>query len=286
MKIRTCTGAGAFLRNTRAELEANEAANSLMLGICERLARHPERVKAAPCLKTVEGKEGLVLAAMMTPPHKLVVYGHQGDIAGGARMLAEDLAREGWKVPGVLGPREAAAQVAEAWGEVTGRGHGLEQRLRVLALRKVTGPEPTRGRLRRAAEADVELVARWWYGFYREIFGEADQEEADRGTRLRIGEGDIYLWEDGQPVSMAMRTRPTRNGISVGLVYTPPELRRRGYASACVGELSRTLLESGWEFCALFVDLANVATRRVYERIGYRPVCDYDEYVLFAEGNG
>ena len=284
MKVRTYTGAGAFLRHTRAELESNEAANSLMLGVCERLVRHPERVKADPCLKTVEGKEGLVLAAMMTPPHKLVVYGHPGDIAGGARMLAEGLVREGWKVPGIMGPREAAAQLAEAWSEVTGRRHGLEQRLRVLALRKVTGPEPVRGRLRRATEADIGLVARWWYGFYREIFGEADQEEVDRGARLRIAEGDIYLWEDGQPVSMAMQTRPTRNGISVGLVYTPPELRRRGYASACVGELSRTLLESGWAFCALFVDLANVTARRVYERIGYAPVCDYDEYVLLEEG--
>jgi hypothetical protein len=70
----------------------------------------------------------------------------------------------------------------------------------------------------------------------------------------------------------------------VGLVYTPPELRRRGYASACVGELSRKLLESGWEFCALFVDLANVTAMHVYERIGYAPVCDYDEYVLLEEG--
>jgi predicted GNAT family acetyltransferase len=280
MRVRTYTGAEAFLRNTRAELESNEAANSLMLGVCERLMRHPERVKAAPCLKTVEGKDGLVLAAMMTPPHKLVVYGHQGDIAGGARILVQDLVGEGWKVPGVLGPNEAAKGVAEAWSEVTGRGYGLEQRLRVLALRKVTSPEPARGRLRQATEADVELVARWWCRFYREIFGEADQEEADRGARLRIAEGDIYLWEDGQPVSMAMQTRPTRNGISVGLVYTPPELRRRGYASACVGELSRVLLESGWAFCALFVDLANVTARRVYERIGYAPICDYDEYVL------
>ena len=127
-------------------------------------------------------------------------------------------------------------------------------------------------------------MARWWCWFYREIFGEAVQEEADRGARLRIAEGDIYLWEDEQPVSTAMKTRPTRNGISVGLVYTPPELRRRGHASACVCELSRVLLESGWEFCALFVDLANVTARHVYERIGYAPICDYDEYVLLEEG--
>ena len=68
----------------------------------------------------------------------------------------------------------------------------------------------------------------------------------------------------------------------MSLVYTPPEFRRRGYATACVGELSRMLLESGWEFCALFADLANGTANRVYQRIGYRPACDYDQY-LFHE---
>ena len=280
MKVRNHTDAETFLRYARAELESNEAANSLMLGVCEQLVRHPERAETALCLKTVEGKDGLVLAAMMTPPHKLVVVGHRGDLAGGTRILVQDLISEEWEIPGVLGPSRVAKEVAEKWREVTGGGYGLERRQRVYALQKVTSPVPGRGRLRLATTAEVELVARWRYGFYQEIFGEADQEEADRGARSRIAEGDIYLWEDEQPVSMAMKTRPTRNGISVSLVYTPPELRRKGYATACVGELSRMLLESGWEFCALFVNLANAAASRVYQKIGYRPVCDYDEYVF------
>jgi predicted GNAT family acetyltransferase len=284
MKVRTYIDAETFLNHTRVALESNEAANGLMLGVCGRLVHHPEQVKATPCLKTVEDGDGLVLAAMMTPPHKLVVYGHQGDLDGGARILVKDLVSEAWRVPGMLGPSEIAKEFAEKWGEITGRGYGLEQRLRMHELREVIGPVPGRGRLRQATEADVELVARWWYGFYLEIFGEADQAEADRGARSRIAEGDIYLWEDKEPVSVAMKTRPTRKGISVGLVYTPPELRQRGYATACVGELSRMLLESGWEFCALFVDLANAAASRVYQKIGYRPVCDYDEYAFPEEG--
>lgn len=284
MKARTYGDAESFLKNTQTELEANEAANSLMLGICGQLIRHPQRVKAAPCLKTVEDERGLILAAVMTPPQKLVVYGHQGNLPGGTRMLVRDLVSEGWKLPGILGPSEAAKGVAERWAEVTGARYALERRQRVYKLREVVSPVPERGRLRLAAEPDIELVARWWYEFHRGFFGETDQEEAGRAARFRVGEGDIYLWEDGQPVSMAIKTRPTRKGISVGSVYTPPELRRRGYATACVGELSRILLEAGWEFCALFVDLANATANRIYQRIGYRPVCDYDEYVFPEEG--
>ena len=280
MDVRNCVDAEVFLRNTKRELESNEAANSLMLGICGQLLRHPERVKAAPCLKTVEDENGLVFAAMMTPPYNLVVYGHQGDLDGAVRVLVEELIREGWRVPGVLGPSEAATIVAETWAELTQQEVGLEQRQRVHELRKVKRPLPERGRLRLATEADVELVTRWRCAFHAAIFGEADRDEEGRAARFRIGTGDMFLWEDGQPVSMAMKTRPTRNGISIGLVYTPPELRGRGYATACVGELSRTLLEEGWEFCALFADLENVAANRVYERTGYKPVCDYDQYVF------
>jgi predicted GNAT family acetyltransferase len=280
MRVTTYTNTEVFLRDTQAALESNEAANSLMLGVCGRLARHPERSKVAPCLKTVADETGLILAAMMTPPHKLVVYGHQGDLDGGTRLLVTELLREGWQVPGVLGPSEAAKRLAEQWAAVTGKGYDVEQQQRVYELREVTSPVPERGRLRPATEADIKLVARWWCAFQVDIFGQADQEEAGQAVAFRIEQGDIYLWEDQRPLSMAMRTRPTRKGISIATVYTPPQLRRRGYATACVGELSRTLLDAGWEFCTLFADVSNAPANRAYQRIGYRPVCDYDEYTF------
>lgn len=280
---RTYVDAESFLRTTQVELESNEAANSLMLGVCLRLMRSTGRVKTPPYLKTVEDDKGLVLAAMMTPPHKLVVYGHQGDLDEGARILAEDLAGGGWKVPGVLGPKEVVRRVVERWAAIARQRCELERQQRAYALREVKSPVPERGRLRLATSADMELVAGWRYAFHNEVFGQADREESRRAAEHRIENGDVYLWEDKRPVSMAMKTRPTRNGISVGMVYTPPELRGRGYATACVGELSRLLLESGWRYCALFADMANVAANRVYQRIGYEPVCDYDEYVFSDE---
>jgi predicted GNAT family acetyltransferase len=278
MRIASYTNAESFLRDTRAALESNEAANSLMLGICERLARHPERIKVAPCLKTVADETGLILAAMMTPPHKLVIYGHQGNQDDGTRLLVTDLLSEGWQVPGVLGPSVAAKRLAEGWAAATGQGYTVEGQQRVYEVREVTSPVPERGRLRPATEADAELVTRWWCAFHVDIFGEADREQGHQSVTFRIEKGDIHLWEDGQPVSVAMRTRPTRRGISIALVYTPPQLRGKGYATACVGELSRLLLDTGWEFCALFADLANAPANRLYRRIGYKPVCGYDEY--------
>jgi predicted GNAT family acetyltransferase len=278
VKVEHFASAERFLERTRAALESNEAANGLMLGLSEMLVVQPERYKAAPCLKAVVDGQGLVLAALMTPPHNLLVYGHRGDLSQAARALVRSLRRGDWKVPGVFGPSAAAAAVAEAWAQEVGRRYSLASRQRVYELREVLVPAPHRGRLRSATEGDLELVTAWHYGFHHEIFGRTDREQARQAAEARVRAGDIFLWEDEQPVSVAMKTRPTRHGISVSLVYTPPELRGRGYATACVGELSRKLLGAGWQFCALFADLANPISNHIYERIGYRPVCDYEEY--------
>ena len=82
------------------------------------------------------------------------------------------------------------------------------------------------------------------------------------------------LWEhDGRVVSLAGHAGETPNGARVGPVYTPPELRGRGYASALTAALTEQLLER-LRFCFLFTDLANPTSNSIYQRIGYRPVTD------------
>lgn len=70
----------------------------------------------------------------------------------------------------------------------------------------------------------------------------------------------------------------TPNGIRISAVYTPPDLRCRGYASALTAAVSQDQLNRGRRFCFLFTDLANPTSNKIYQEIGYRPVCDYDLY--------
>ena len=46
---------------------------------------------------------------------------------------------------------------------------------------------------------------------------------------------------------------------------------------ACVATLSASLFEIGYRFCFLFTDLRNPTSNRLYERLGYEPVCDLQE---------
>jgi predicted GNAT family acetyltransferase len=72
-----------------------------------------------------------------------------------------------------------------------------------------------------------------------------------------VVDGALFLWDDGTPRAMAARNRPTPNGECVSYVYTPPEHRNHGFASAVVARLSQKILDDGKSFCTLFTDLSN-----------------------------
>src|SRR5690606_19300246 len=139
------------------------------------------------------------------------------------------------------------------------------------------------GILRLADENDLEFVAQGMYDFEIDtgLNDAPNKEKCYEAIRNRLPEKNIFLWEDkGKVVSMAAKSRPTQNGATVNLVYTPKELRKKGYATSCVAALSQHLLDSGYKFCSLFTDLANPISNSIYMKIGYKPVGDYDGYII------
>jgi uncharacterized protein len=270
--------ADAFLARARADLERHEAANNLMIGIAVRLMEHPERIKAQPYLATVEDEGRLVAAAVMTPPHRVILHA-ESDNPAPLDLIARDLIAGGWSVPGANGAKATSGAFAEIWSARTGQPHRQGMHERIYELRKVTPPDPPiPGRLRVATEDDLPWACDWVWGFIQDAGVEGTIEGAREIAELRIEDRDLFVWKDGRPVSIAAKTRHSTHGIVVSLVYTPPEHRRRGYASACVAALSQQLLDAGWRFCALFTDLANPTSNSIYQKIGYRPVADFDEY--------
>jgi predicted GNAT family acetyltransferase len=80
-------------------------------------------------------------------------------------------------------------------------------------------------------------------------------------------------------VSLVARKEPVFGVSRVGPVYTPPELRGRGYAGALTAHVSRRILDAGERAC-LYTDLANPTSNKIYAAIGYEPVADFVEYTF------
>ena len=281
MNLKIHETADEFLQDARVYLEQNEAVNGLMLGLAFRLSQFADQITNPPFLATVADDNGLVLASLMTPPYKLLVYSDHQDATAALIVLASHLQHSAWTFPTVLGLAPIAEKFAQIWTDLTGTTYEVGVQQRVFELREVQHPTYPNGRLREATAVELPIISQWLQAFHTEALAEAiDWTTAKEMANGRIRQNDIYIWDNGQPVTMAAKVRPTANGMTISLVYTPPELRGRGYASACVAALSHQLLDEGWQFCTLFTDLANPTSNSIYQKIGYKPVGDFNDYVF------
>jgi GNAT superfamily N-acetyltransferase len=278
MRVVHFPDASSFLRRAQRWLMDAEAENNLILGICDQMLGSGQPAPDV-YLATVEAADAVIACALRTPPHKVVIT--RGDSAA-LKCLVEDLATRYPTLPAVLGPEPEVVQFAELWGQRVGAAVRPGMRQLVFELREVQPlPWYVPGRLRLAEEADLPTVARWIEAFNLEAHVE---NSADPNTiaRERTIQERLFVWEDGEVVSMAAQGSRTPSGAGVNLVYTPPDLRGRGYASACVAALSSRLLSAGHAYCCLFTDLSNPTSNSIYRRIGYRPLCEMSDFILEA----
>jgi predicted GNAT family acetyltransferase len=278
MQLTRFERAADFAARADEFLVAHEAHNNLLLGITANLREQAEPPALPPYFAVVEAAGQVVAAAVMTPPWRLVLARTEWPEA--LDLAARDV-HEAWpNIPGVTGPVPVSLWFAERWSALTGQAARRSMAERIYQLRRVNPPQSVPGAARRAAETDRELLKAWIAAFEQEAFGEVVTEPETRADRfLRMPSRGMYLWEhEGQIVSLAGYGGPTPHGIRIGPVYTPPELRGRGYASACVARLSQDMLDGGRQYCFLYTDLANPTSNRIYQAIGYEPVCDVDEY--------
>lgn len=271
----------AFLAATGSFLEAREAEHNLIFGICSWLRANPSRIEGTPDFFAVADAMGDVVAASLRMPPEAPVLSMTDDLEA-VDMLADAY---GADVPGVLGAPDAARRFAARWTDRTGGRTRVAMAERIFRLSRVIPPRPTTGRWRLIGRSDVDLVAQWLIDFVVEATTEDPPAAED--ARAAIGrwvqrEGTFaYVWEDGGLiVSLAAARGETPNGIRIGPVYTPPEHRGRGYASAVTAAASQDQLARGRRFCFLFTDLSNPTSNKIYQSIGYEPVCDVDMYAF------
>jgi uncharacterized protein len=280
--------APGFLEHAGEFLAAREAEHNLILGLSSRLRHEPLLFGEVPYLAVVEDDGRVVAAALRTPPHNLALS--EIDDREAIEPLVNDVKRVFASLPGVVGPKGRVEEFAAAWEAATGaRGHrALAQRL--FRADSVEPPEGVAGRMRAYEDPDRELAIRWMDEFVAEALpaSQPQPESSDDFVERRQADpdGGLVFWDDGAPVCIAGFGGPTPNGIRIGPVYTSPDLRGRGYGSALTAALTQQLLDGGRRFCFLFTDLANPTSNSIYQRIGYRPVVDVDQWAFVPADPG
>jgi predicted GNAT family acetyltransferase len=275
VKLHKFQDAYQFRDRAQEYLLRQEALNNVLLGICHTLIHHPERFDEMPYLATVEA-DGEILAVALKTQSKPLFLSKISDLQA-VEVLAKDLYISQQSIPGVNAPINEAKAFAVMWHSLTGQSYQLAMALRTFQLQKLRKNPSVKGYCRLAKENDTELLANWYDAFSLEAMGTVDSDAKLWAERV-LQQNTAYLWQDDVPVSIACRSGKTPNGARIGMVYTPPEYRRQGYASACVAALSQTLFNQGNQFCFLFTDLANPTSNHIYQEIGYESVGDWHHY--------
>lgn len=222
--------------------------------------------------------------AMRTPEWPLLVS--ELDERDAAQLVERWLAEDA-RVPGVTGVPQSARAVADAWAQRTGGSWDWRMHEGLHLLTQVSDPShPPQGELRRAGEEHRALLVEWERGFVADAgVTPTAAAEAERAVERRLAAGSVYVWHHEQPVSMLVLSPQIAGTVRIGPVYTPPEHRRCGYASAAVAAACRDALAGGARQCMLFTDVANPTSNRIYAAVGFRRVADWEEIEFIPTGS-
>ncbi len=276
-----------FYRDVFPVLLRHEAQNVIPLG--NVILAHEGRDKtgwrdpAHWLMATVTDGAEIVLTAVMTPPFNLTLYATDNHAAEEAiTCLLAGILKANIALPGVTTEQGLATRFAKAYTTATGLHTEVQINQRIYELTQVNPGIAASGCLRPAKESDMAFLPFWLEGFQTDCFATAMRVQSDAEVyRYHIASGKLFVLEaDGMPVSMAKINRELVTLCGVGYVYTPPYLRGKGYATACVAALSRLILARGFARCVLYTDLANPTSNSIYQKIGYTPICD-SQQLLF-----
>lgn len=276
MNLREFQDAEEFLERVEGFLLKNESVNNLALGILYAHIKKDrnERNNGTLFFGLVESNQEVILVLVKTA-HNLVLSGEGNELNEAIVKAVIYLFEAGISVPGVIGTNDVANSFAELWRKKHNSSVSISMRQRIYRLNTVNKVKLSSGKLRAANLRDLDLVSKWVYSFSEEALEQPSMQQATELAEQGIRDTSIFLWEDQHViVSMAKKTRPTRNGVVVSLVYTPPTNRGQGYATTCVAALSQKLLDDGYKFCSLYTDLDNPTSNKIYMNIGYIPIED------------
>ncbi|PKM63272.1 MAG: hypothetical protein CVU97_01235 [Firmicutes bacterium HGW-Firmicutes-21] len=236
-------------------------------------------------MATVKDDDGkILLTAIRCMPHPMVMY-ETDNIRNDTvlEFFTDSLIENGKQVDFIFTEKALAKSFCDIYGRKINKSFENNECLVLYILEKVNKLTLPNGNFRNATSTDMHFLPYWVADFVPACnLGGYDINFGIKTAQNLINGGQLYIWEDNMPVSVAASVRQVTDCIFIGQVYTPPHLRGKSYSTACVASLSQKLINEGWKYCALYADCANEYSNKVYRSIGYKESFYYDQYRMVA----
>ncbi|TKI96813.1 GNAT family N-acetyltransferase, partial [Bacillus wiedmannii] len=248
-----------FKEDVTPFLEKNEQENNLMLGILQ-VAQEPTFMGVAK-----RGEE--IAIVFLQTEEKIQMIVATSEIAEEDIVeLAKKLTKVYSNVPGLIGNKKIVQKLAEKIAMLENKKTNVVMEQGLYALQQIKKKWNEDGAFREIGSDELPLIEQWIYQFCEDVRLPTTKEEAKQTAHTLIMNRRLFGLEvDGKLVSVAAKTRPTTNNITVNFVYTPKEARKKGYASSCVAALSQRMLDEGYKSTTLYTDLVNPTSNKIYQ---------------------
>ncbi|WP_142950775.1 GNAT family N-acetyltransferase [Bacillus toyonensis] len=264
-----------FKEDVTPFLEKNEQENNLMLGILQ-IAQEPTFMGVAK-----RGEEITVVFLQTEEKIQMIVATSENSEVDIVK-LAKELSKVYPDIPGLIGNKEIVQKLAEEIAVLENKKTNVVMKQGVYGLQQIKKKWNEDGIFREITNDELPLIEKWIYQFCEDVKLPTTKEEAEQTAHILITNNRLFGLEvDGKLVSVAAKTRPTTNNITVNFVYTPKEARKKGYASNCVAALSQRMLDEGYKTTILYTDLANPTSNKIYQEIGYEQIAE--SVLIFLE---
>ena len=276
MKLYRFEDVVAFYDRTQSYLSQHEAKQSLLLSFIQAIVKSPERY-SDPYFALVEDK-GEIVAVVIRPFSQHLMLSVIPDLSA-IQSIVEDVYAVNRTLLSVSGIAAEAQTFATAWEMLSGQSSDLKLQLRFYQLDAVQRVLKVKGHLRLAEDRDRALLIQWFEAFSHEVIVYSS-ESVEQRVEAQLSRKALYIWQHHVPVSLVSTNLTASGDGRVGSVYTPPEHRRNGYATASVAAVSQILLDQSCKFCYLSTNLKNSTSNHIYQTVGYQPVCDWHRYTF------
>ncbi len=179
---------------------------------------------------------------------------------------------------------EFAKKFAEQYSKKTEISYKVSLGMESYQCPKVLKPENVQGKLIQAKLEHIDIVADFCAGFLFWCFGVTVTKESQiPNAKIMIKSDNLFLWEvDNKICAMVNIAHRSVRYARINNVYTQPEQRKNGYASAMVAELSSILIKESLT-PMLYADIKNPTSNNVYKSIGYKESGRIDNIVFNYE---
>lgn len=262
-----------FLQVTEAFLQKKALENNMILGFCNNF-EDKTKPQEGVFFVTVMEKGKLQIASMVF--HSRLLIAAKSLLENAIATLADYYIKHEIEIKTIIAEKEFTEAFAHYYPKI------IVEKIPLL-LNKLTIVQPlplVEGDFLMADDSQIELFTDWTIAFEMEIHVNLppDRDKMRKLTESRIKKGTIFQWVvAGEIVCMVAIMRRTPEVGIVGLVYTPPDLRGKGYATSATQKLSEWMLQNGYETCVLFTEKANRISNHIYQKIGYEPISEFLE---------